>query len=119
MKTIRLLAATVVLPWLLPVVAGEPASEPASAPLFETVQLEQAGDAVANADAASATPVPSKPKPQPPKPKTHKVKRGETLSSIVRKFDCDLGDLARANKLKAPKYAIKPGQSLTLQGCKG
>ena len=45
MKTIRLLAATVVLPWLLPVVAGEPASEPASAPLFETVQLEQAGDA--------------------------------------------------------------------------
>ena len=32
---------------------------------------------------------------------------------------CDLGDLARANKLKAPKYAIKPGQSLTLQGCKG
>ena len=45
MRTIRLLAATVVLPWLLPVVAGEPASEPASAPLFETVQLEQAGDA--------------------------------------------------------------------------
>lgn len=77
------------------------------------------GDAVANADAASATPVPSKPKPQPPKPKTHKVKRGETLSSIVRKFDCDLGDLARANKLKAPKYAIKPGQSLRLEGCKG
>jgi len=46
------------------------------------------------------------------------VKRGETLSSIVRKFDCDLGDLAKANKLKAPKYAIKPGQSLSLVGCK-
>ena len=52
------------------------------------------------------------------KAKTHKVKRGETLSSIVRKFDCDLGDLAKANKLKAPKYAIKPGQSLSLVGCK-
>ena len=48
-----------------------------------------------------------------------RVQRGETLSSIARKFECDLSDLARANKLKAPKYAIKPGQSLTLQGCKG
>ena len=56
---------------------------------------------------------------KPAKAKTHKVKRGETLSSIVRKFDCDLGDLAKANKLKAPKYAIKPGQSLALAGCKG
>ena len=45
MKTIRPLAAAVVLPWLLPVVAGEPASDPAGDPLFETVQLEQAGDA--------------------------------------------------------------------------
>ena len=69
-------------------------------------------------------PVPDAVPPPPPKPakpvkaKTHKVKRGETLSSIVRKFDCDLGDLAKANKLKAPKYAIKPGQSLSLVGCK-
>ena len=62
---------------------------------------------------------PPPPKPaKPVKAKTHKVKRGETLSSIVRKFDCDLGDLAKANKLKAPKYAIKPGQSLSLVGCK-
>ena len=30
----------------------------------------------------------------------------------------DLADLAKANKLKAPKYAIKPGQSLKLEGCK-
>ena len=56
-------------------------------------------------------------RPQPPKAKAYKVRRGETLSAIVRKFDCDLGDLAKANKLKAPKYAIKPGQSLKLEGC--
>ena len=81
------------------------------------------GDATASTDpsVAALAPVapPVKPRPQPAKPKTHEVKRGETLSSIVRKFDCDLGDLAKANKLKAPKYAIKPGQSLRLQGCKG
>ena len=65
-------------------------------------------------DAAPPPPKPAK----PAKARTHKVKRGETLSSIVRKFDCDLGDLAKANKLKAPRYALKPGQSLTLIGCK-
>ena len=55
----------------------------------------------------------------PAKQKTYKVQRGETLSSIARKFGCDLRDVAKANKLKAPKYAIKPGQSLKLEGCKG
>ena len=78
------------------------------------------GEGVAAATIQDAAP------PPPPKPaklaksakaKTHKVRRGETLSSIVRKFECDLGDLAKANKLKAPKYAIKPGQSLKLEGC--
>ena len=56
---------------------------------------------------------------QPAKTKTHTVKRGETLSAIVRRFDCSLAAVAKANKLKAPKYAITPGQRLTLQGCKG
>jgi membrane-bound lytic murein transglycosylase D len=60
------------------------------------------------------------PKPaRPAKPQSYSVQRGENLTSIARKFDCDLGDFARANKLKAPKYAIRPGQSLTLEGCKG
>ena len=27
------------------------------------------------------------------------------------------GDLAKANRLKKPKYAIKPGQALKLDGC--
>ena len=59
------------------------------------------------------------PPPKPAKPKTYKVQRGENLTSIARKFDCDLSDFAKANKLKAPKYAIRPGQSLKLDGCKG
>ena len=72
----------------------------------------------ADADTPPPQDVPPAPA-RPAKPKTYKVQRGENLSGIARKFDCDLRDLARANKLKAPKYAIKPGQSLKLEGCKG
>ena len=55
----------------------------------------------------------------PARPSSYKVQRGETLTSISRKFGCDLSDFAKANNLKAPKYAIQPGQSLKLDGCKG
>ncbi|HQW60227.1 MAG TPA: LysM peptidoglycan-binding domain-containing protein, partial [Thermomonas sp.] len=75
------------------------------------------GDATASAPTQDAAPPPRPVKPA--KPKTHKVQRGETLSSIARKFDCDLAGIAKANKLKAPKYAIRPGQRLTLAGCGG
>ena len=54
----------------------------------------------------------------PAKQKTYKVQRGDSLAAIARRFGCDLRDVAKANKLKAPKYAIKPGQSLKLEGCK-
>jgi membrane-bound lytic murein transglycosylase D len=86
--------------------------------------LVRVGDvsSVAPAATASAQPQAEAPAPTPPKPakpKSHKVQRGETLTSIARKFDCDLGDFAKANKVKAPKYAIRPGQSLKLEGCKG
>ena len=74
-------------------------------------------------EGTAAAPVQDAPPPArpaaPAKQKTYKVQRGENLTSIARKFDCDLGDFAKANKLKAPKYAIKPGQSLKLEGCKG
>jgi membrane-bound lytic murein transglycosylase D len=46
------------------------------------------------------------------------VQRGETLTSIARKFQCSTGDLAEANKIKAPRYAIRPGQRLKLEGCR-
>ena len=75
------------------------------------------GEGTATAPVQDAPP-PARPA-APAKQKTYKVQRGETLSSIARKFGCELRDVAKANKLKAPKYAIKPGQSLKLEGCKG
>ncbi|HWS77901.1 MAG TPA: LysM peptidoglycan-binding domain-containing protein, partial [Thermomonas sp.] len=86
--------------------------------------LVRVGDvsSVAPATTAGTPPQDEAPPPQPAKPakpKTYKVQRGENLTSIARKFDCDLGDFAKANKLKAPKYAIRPGQSLKLDGCRG
>jgi membrane-bound lytic murein transglycosylase D len=74
-----------------------------------------AGEGV-GAPAADAAPPPP---PKPAKPRTHKVQRGENLTTIARKYGCDLGELAKANKLKAPKYAVRPGQSLSLKGCQG
>ena len=74
------------------------------------------GEGTATAPVQDAPP-PARPA-APAKQKTYKVQRGETLSSIARKFGCELRDVAKANKLKAPKYAIKPGQSLKLEGCK-
>ena len=74
------------------------------------------GEGTATAPVQDAPP-PARPA-APAKQKTYKVQRGETLSSIARRFGCDLRDVAKANKLKAPKYAIRPGQSLKLEGCK-
>ena len=56
---------------------------------------------------------------KPAKPTSYTVKRGETLTAIAQKFQCDMGDLAKANKLKAPRYSIRPGQKLKLNGCEG
>ncbi len=78
----------------------------------------ESADAPMEGAAPAAQPAAPKPS-RPAKPKTYKVQRGENLASIARKFDCDLSDFAKANKLKAPKYAIRPGQSLKLDGCKG
>ena len=50
-------------------------------------------------------------------PNQYSVQRGETLSSIARKFQCSTGNLAQANGIKAPRYAIRPGQKLKLSGC--
>ena len=53
----------------------------------------------------------------PTAPRQYEVQRGETLTSIARKFACDTGELARANGIKAPRYMIRPGQQLELVGC--
>jgi membrane-bound lytic murein transglycosylase D len=56
-------------------------------------------------------------KPKAARTKSYRVRSGETLTSISRKFQCDTHELAQANKIKAPRYSIRPGQTLTLEGC--
>ncbi|HLU13255.1 MAG TPA: transglycosylase SLT domain-containing protein [Arenimonas sp.] len=49
---------------------------------------------------------------------THRVKAGDTLSSISRRYRCQGAvALAKANGLRQP-YLIKPGQQLRLVGCR-
>jgi membrane-bound lytic murein transglycosylase D len=52
------------------------------------------------------------------RPKHYRVQRGETLSSIARKFQCTASDLAKGNRIKAPAYRIRPGQQLKLDACR-
>ena len=51
-------------------------------------------------------------------PDSHRVSNGETLYSIARDYKCNVASLAKDNKLKAPRYSIKPGQVLRLSKCK-
>lgn len=75
----------------------------------------QASTPVATAPAAPVA-VPA-PKPKAKPVRSHKVGKGETLGRIADKFDCDVRELAKANGLKAPAYALRQGQSIKLQGC--
>ena len=66
---------------------------------------------------AAAAPA-RKPAARPAPVRTHTVKRGDNLGAIARKYSCDMPQLARANGLRAPAYALKPGQKLKLEGCR-
>jgi membrane-bound lytic murein transglycosylase D len=56
--------------------------------------------------------------PPRPKVKTYTVRRGDTLASIARHSSCGgIRDIAAANGLRPPHYALKPGQVLKLTGC--
>jgi membrane-bound lytic murein transglycosylase D len=44
--------------------------------------------------------------------RSYVVRKGETLGAIGRKTGCGVGELAGANHLKAPAYAVHPGQTL-------
>lgn len=50
-------------------------------------------------------------------PQEHRVASGDTLVSIARKYQCDTGALAKANDIKGPRFAIRPGQKLRLEAC--
>jgi membrane-bound lytic murein transglycosylase D len=71
--------------------------------------------------AVQATIATGKPAPvQKSKPaKTHTVRRGETLTRIAQQYRCDMHALARKNGIKPPRYMVRPGQKLKLEGCKG
>ena len=78
---------------------------------------ESAPMAVAPKPAKAEKPA-EKSKPAKPKhPRDYRVQRGETLTAIAQKFQCDTGDLAKANRIKGPRFAIRPGQRLKLEGC--
>lgn len=70
-------------------------------------------------NAAPANPVAvAAPPKKPKKPSEHRVAKNETLVSISQKYQCDTKSLAKANGLKAPRYALKAGQRLKLEGCR-
>ncbi len=51
--------------------------------------------------------------------RSHVVQRGETLSSIARKFGCgNPRVIADANRIKAPRYSIRTGQRLVVPSCR-
>lgn len=53
------------------------------------------------------------------KEREHRVRGGETLTSIASRFGCSVRELASVNGVEAPRYAIRPGQKLKLEGCDG
>jgi membrane-bound lytic murein transglycosylase D len=79
---------------LLPVEAVEP---------FRLAMLT--GDGAARVAAAAVAPPPAT---------THAVRRGETLSSIARRYDVSTGDLQDANGLRGT--VIHPGDALVVPG---
>lgn len=55
-----------------------------------------------------------------PASRIYTVRQGDTLSTIVARNGCpSIQALARENNIGAPRYLIRPGQQLTLTGCRG
>ena len=103
-------------------VASDPNSAIVRVGAIETVVATATGEDGTVAPADSAMPPVADKRNDKPKPRAarqHKVERGDTLMSISRKYDCQIGELAKANALKAPRYTVRPGQRIKLQGCSG
>ncbi len=56
--------------------------------------------------------------PEKPPMMTYVVRAGDALSTIARRFSCtSRREVARLNKLKAPRYMIRVGQKLKIPRC--
>ncbi|CAD7383231.1 transglycosylase SLT domain-containing protein [Xanthomonas arboricola] len=64
-----------------------------------------------------ATGQPAIAKPKAKQARSYTIARGDTLGRVAQKYQCEIKELAKANGLKAPSYALKPGQSIKLAGC--
>ena len=55
--------------------------------------------------------------PEPPMIR-YKVKRGDTLGRIASRHRCaSQGEIAALNRLRAPRYTIRVGQTLKIPTC--
>ena len=94
-------------------------SDPATAIVrvgdMETVTLPDGTVIQQTAAQAAAAPTQA---PPPARPRTHRVASGETLNAIARRYSCEVRALAAANGIKPPRYALRAGQTLKLQGCR-
>ena len=53
-----------------------------------------------------------------PKTRTYIVRKGDSLAAIARKSGgCAIQEIAKANGLRGPHYALRTGQTLKLTGC--
>jgi membrane-bound lytic murein transglycosylase D len=88
-------------------------------PVPESTTTYVPGQGTVQATIATGKPAPVVPKPKPKPAKTHIVRRGETLTQVAQQYQCDMRALAKANGIKAPRYMVRPGQKLKLEGCRG
>jgi membrane-bound lytic murein transglycosylase D len=87
-------------------------------PLLNTASSNNTSLAEQIAAATPPEPVKkSSKKKSEPKVKQYKVRKGDNLLAIVKEHNCDLTEIAKANKLRGPNYMLQPGQKIRLQGC--
>jgi membrane-bound lytic murein transglycosylase D len=101
----------------LPAIPGAGATAPLEKPAeTEAAPLEPVAEPAprpaAGAHAHAEKPAP-RPAPEPRVPAVHVVKRGETLFAIAERYNLEVSDLRKLNRLR--KSAIVPGQRLKLR----
>ncbi|HET7161183.1 MAG TPA: transglycosylase SLT domain-containing protein [Rhodanobacteraceae bacterium] len=84
-------------------------------PVPQTTTTYVPGQGAVQATVATGKPAPVR-KSMPAK--THTVRRGETLTRVAQQYQCDMRVLAKANGIKPPRYMVRPGQRLKLEGCR-